>query len=166
MAPQIGFLTANTNLTFSTALIHWSPLTLPFFSVDNLISHAPEGRWADIAPLRVFSFDIECAGRKGVFPEASQDPVIQIASIMTVQGESQPRVRSVFTLRSCAPIVGAEVQSFDSEQEMLMAWINFFQLADPDIVIGYNICNFDFGYLLDRASTLKLSRFPFMGRLL
>ena len=28
-------------------------------------SHSPEGQWADVAPLRILSFDIECAGRKG-----------------------------------------------------------------------------------------------------
>ena len=28
-------------------------------------SHSPEGQWADVAPLRILGFDIECAGRKG-----------------------------------------------------------------------------------------------------
>lgn len=40
-----------------------------------------------MAPLRILSFDIECAGRKGVFPEADQDPVIQIASVVKIQGK-------------------------------------------------------------------------------
>ena len=30
----------------------------------DLVAHAPEGEWARLAPLRVLSFDIECAGRK------------------------------------------------------------------------------------------------------
>lgn len=33
----------------------------------DLISHPAEGDWQRIAPLRVLSFDIECAGRKGGF---------------------------------------------------------------------------------------------------
>jgi DNA polymerase delta subunit 1 len=53
---------------------------------DQFISHVPEGEWAKIAPLRILSFDIECAGRKGVFPDASIDPVIQIANMVTRQG--------------------------------------------------------------------------------
>lgn len=57
-------------------------------SYKDLVSHAPEGEWLPIAPLRVLSFDIECAGRKGIFPEANIDPVIQIASMVTRQGES------------------------------------------------------------------------------
>jgi DNA polymerase delta subunit 1 len=47
---------------------------------DKVVAHAPEGDWGRIAPLRVLSVDIECAGRKGHFPEPSQDPVIQVCS--------------------------------------------------------------------------------------
>lgn len=32
---------------------------------DAFIAHAPEGEWSKIAPFRILSFDIECAGRKG-----------------------------------------------------------------------------------------------------
>lgn len=132
---------------------------------DKLISHHPEGEWSHIGPIRVLSFDIECAGRKGAFPEASQDPVIQIASTLTVQGESIPRVRHVLTLGSCSNIVGAEVYSFEDEGKMLMAWLEFVQMTDPDVIIGYNILNFDFPYLLDRAEALRLDAFPFLGRI-
>lgn len=55
-------------------------------SWDRFISHTPEGQWQKIAPLRILSFDIECAGRKGIFPEAQVDPVIQIANMVTRQG--------------------------------------------------------------------------------
>jgi DNA polymerase delta subunit 1 len=55
------------------------------------------------------SFDIECAGRPGVFPEPSQDSVIQIANVVTVQGKSKPFAKNVFNLGSCTPIVGAHV---------------------------------------------------------
>ena len=34
--------------------------------------------------------DIECAGRKGFFPEADKDPIIQIANMVTAQGPSAP----------------------------------------------------------------------------
>lgn len=95
----------------------------------------PEGEWSASAPLRMLSFDIECAGRKGIFPEASQDPVIQIASIVTIQGESQPLVRAVFTLRSCAPIVGTEVFAFEDERDLLLAWTEFLQLVYTCMVL-------------------------------
>ena len=64
-------------------------LTLTWFlySWDNFVSHAPEGEWSKLAPLIILSFDIECAGRKGIFPEAQLDPVIQIANMVTRQGK-------------------------------------------------------------------------------
>lgn len=51
-----------------------------FISVrySDLISHAPEGEFSKMAPFRILSFDIECAGRKGHFPEPTHDPVIQV----------------------------------------------------------------------------------------
>ena len=45
---------------------------------SDLISHAPEGEFSKMAPFRILSFDIECAGRKGHFPEPTKDPVIQV----------------------------------------------------------------------------------------
>jgi DNA polymerase delta subunit 1 len=33
---------------------------------DQFIAHAPEGEWSKVAPFRILSFDIECAGRKGM----------------------------------------------------------------------------------------------------
>ena len=32
----------------------------------DIISHHPAGDWMKIAPLRILSYDIECAGRKGI----------------------------------------------------------------------------------------------------
>ena len=60
-----------------------------------------------------------CACVQGCFPEADKDPVIQIASLVSVQGQATPAVRNVMTLDQCAPIVGAEVMSFRTEAQML-----------------------------------------------
>lgn len=35
-----------------------------------------DGRYSKIAPLRILSFDIECAAKAGKFPLAKDDPVI------------------------------------------------------------------------------------------
>lgn len=63
--------------------------------------------------------------------------------------------QNVFTLRTCLPIVGAQVISRETELEMLISWRAFLEAADPDIITGYNIQNFDIPYLLDRADTLS-----------
>ena len=54
-------------------------------SWEDVLSYPPEGEWQKLAPFRVLSFDIECAGRKGIFPEAEKDQVIQIANMVVVQ---------------------------------------------------------------------------------
>ena len=136
-----------------------------YVSYRDLIAHPADGEWAKMAPLRVLSFDIECAGRKGVFPEANQDPVIQIANVVTRYGEEKPFIRNVFCLDTCSLIVNTQVLEFDAEENMLMAWRDFLEEVDPDVIIGYNISNFDFPYLLDRAKHLKCGRFPFWTRL-
>ncbi|KAG2237692.1 DNA polymerase family B-domain-containing protein [Thamnidium elegans] len=132
---------------------------------NQFISHIPEGKWSDMAPLRILSFDIECAGRKGVFPEAQMDPVIQIASVVKVQGQKKPFIRNVFTLNTCAHIVGSQVLSFDKESDLLQKWSDFVCEVDPDVIIGYNTTNFDFPYLLDRAKHLGVNKFAFLGRI-
>lgn len=131
----------------------------------DIISHGHDGEWAKMAPLRILSFDIECAGRKGIFPEANQDPVIQIANVVTRYGETKPFVRNVFVLDTCSLIVNTQIYEHDSEEKMLMAWRDFLEKVDPDVIIGYNIANFDFPYLLDRAKHLKLLKFPYWSRL-
>ncbi|GLT25096.1 hypothetical protein SLA2020_002480 [Shorea laevis] len=132
---------------------------------SDLFSHAPEGEFSKMAPFRILSFDIECAGRKGHFPEPTHDPVIQVANLVTLQGEDQPFVRNVMTLKSCSPIVGVDVMSFDSEREVFLAWRDFIREVDPDIIIGYNICKFDLPYLIERAQTLGIPEFPILGRI-
>ncbi|CBF78614.1 hypothetical protein AN7325.2 [Aspergillus nidulans FGSC A4] len=131
----------------------------------SLISHAPVGDWAKMAPLRILSFDIECAGRKGIFPEPNHDPVIQIANVVTRYGESKPFIRNVFVMNTCSLIVNTQILEFQQEEKMLMAWRDFIQKVDPDVIIGYNIANFDFPYLLDRAKHLKCTNFPYWTRL-
>jgi DNA polymerase delta subunit 1 len=135
-------------------------------SWTDFISHSPEGEWSPVARFRIHSFDIECAGRKGIFPEPNVDPIIQIANVVKLHGDEEVVTRNIFTLKSCAPIGHAEVRSFETEGEMLEEWAAFVREMDPDIFTGYNINNFDFPYLIERARHLKLKRFDFLGRIL
>ena len=136
---------------------------------EDVISHKAEGAWSKLAPLRILSFDIECQGRKGFFPEAEKDPVIQISNVVAVQGEATPIIQNVFTLKGCLPIVGAQVIPSEREEDLLLKWSKFVQAADADIITGYNVQNFDMPYLMRRAKTLEkkyhpLKRFPELGR--
>lgn len=55
----------------------------------------------------------------GIFPEPERDPVIQICSLGLRWGEPEPFLRLALTLRPCAPILGAKVQSYEREEELL-----------------------------------------------
>jgi DNA polymerase delta subunit 1 len=60
----------------------------------------------------------------------------------------------------------AEVMCFEDERELLLRWRDLVLEADPDIIIGYNIVNFDLPYLLDRAKALGvLQHFSTWGRM-
>uniref|UniRef100_A0A0E0R531 DNA polymerase n=1 Tax=Oryza rufipogon TaxID=4529 RepID=A0A0E0R531_ORYRU len=166
-----SFLTYESNILFALRFMidcnivggNW--IEVPAGKYSDLVSHAAEGEHSKMAPFRILSFDIECAGRKGHFPEPTHDPVIQIANLVTLQGEGQPFVRNVMTLKSCSPIVGVDVMSFDTERDVLLAWRDFIHEVDPDIIIGYNICKFDLPYLIERAEVLKIVEFPILGRI-
>jgi DNA polymerase delta subunit 1 len=141
-------------------------------SYDDIISRPSSGEWNKIAPLRILSMDIECQGRRGHFPEADKDPVIQIANCVTVYGQDTPIVQNVFTLKGCLPIVGAQVITSENEADMLLKWRAFIEKVDPDIITGYNVQNFDIPYLLNRAEVLMskhkqnlLAAFPQWGRI-
>ena len=139
----------------------------------NLITH----KWPNIAPLRILSFDIECAGRPGIFPKSDIDPIIQIGNVIITHknddnldndddDNNNKDLSVIFTLNGCSPIQGATIISFTDEANMLQSWANFFvNVIDPDIITGYNINNFDLPYLLGRAKALNLDKtFPFLGR--
>lgn len=48
---------------------------------------------------------------------------------------------------------------------MLQRWRDFVKQVDPDIITGYNIVNFDFPYIIERAEFLKVPHFPSFSRL-
>ena len=104
----------------------WETQEIIYFQFDFVIEFLSwlfllnlSGEWSKVAPVRILSFDIECAGRKGIFPEPEKDPVIQIANMVVRQGEKDPFIRNVLTLDSCASIVGSHVMSFDREWNLL-----------------------------------------------
>jgi DNA polymerase delta subunit 1 len=58
------------------------------------------------------------------------------------------------------------VESYDSEEEVLLAWQRLIAREDPDFLCGYNIFGFDFKYMFDRATQLGISdSFCQLGRI-
>lgn len=59
-----------------------------------------------------------------------------MANLVTLQGEDQPLIRNVMTLKSCSPIVGVDVMSFNTETEVLLAWrVWFLSFHSPSFTV-------------------------------
>ncbi|KAF9763618.1 DNA polymerase delta catalytic subunit [Nosema granulosis] len=119
------------------------------------------GDFMILPDFKTMSIDIECVSNSGGFPSAKLDPVIQIGCTTNYRNST---TQAIFCLRETAEIPGASVYSFESEEDLLLAWKEYFMEVDPDILIGYNIKAFDLPYILDRAEVLKLSGFSVLGR--
>jgi len=114
----------------------------------------------------------------GNFPQANDpnnpnnpgDPVIQIGTVFSYYGESEPFYKNIITLKGCDKIKGledVEIQSYDNEKSELLAWTKLIQKMDPDIITGWNINGFDFQYIHDRANKLGiLDKFSALSRII
>lgn len=115
-------------------------------------------RWNAISPLKILSVDIECKGRPGIFPVATQDPIIQIGNVESIYGKGDFCKKKIFTLGQVAADAldsGVESVCFSSELPMIQAWAEYVNKNDPDIIIGYNVNKFDFNYLYERVTALN-----------
>jgi DNA polymerase elongation subunit (family B) len=112
----------------------------------------------DIGPMVVASFDIECVSEDGSFPKPDRpnDCIIQIGTTCHYHGQKDCFLRHIITLGKSDEIEGAMVESYETEEEVLLAWTNFMQRLDPDIITGYNIWGFDMKYMFERSQLLGI----------
>jgi DNA polymerase elongation subunit (family B) len=116
----------------------------------------------------ICAFDIECVSKDGSFPDPTRptDEVIQIGLTISRYGEDECYYKHILTLKSCDPLEGIVVQSFNTEKALLLAFSKLIRELDPDIITGYNIKGFDFNYLNERAKLLQIqSQFSRMSRI-
>lgn len=134
------------------------------------IESVPLSQKSNIAPLVVLSFDIECVSDDGSFPHHDRDPVIQIGCVVvsavssTSQAEETLYEKTIFMVNTCTPLANTNVHSFQTEEQMLIAWSDFVISIDPDIITGYNIQTFDIPYILGRMSRLGIAQSMKFGR--
>ncbi|UKJ88277.2 DNA polymerase delta catalytic subunit [Theileria orientalis] len=138
-----------------------------FAEYDAVLSLPLEGEYEEIGPIKILSFDIECIKLTGTgFPNANNDPVIQISSVIYTQGKDINDTKNfVFTLKDCDQLSNASVLSFETEDQLLLAWSDFLVQVDPDFLTGYNIIVFDLPYLLTRSTVLNIDRFKKITRI-
>ena len=121
-----------------------------------------------IAPLYIYSFDIEVTSREG-FPVADtpDHAVIAIASSMlnTATGVITQDVHGLCPFRHHPE--QADCYHYDSEMDLFEGWARSVIAKNPDIITGYNIDQFDYAYMMTRAKRCVApdSVFNFMGKL-
>ena len=101
------------------------------------------------------------------FPKLEGDKVTFIGSTFMRYGEQEPYLNHCIVLNTCTklPIENSEVETYETEREVLLAWCELMRRENPDIMIGYNIFGFDYEFMFRRAEEnhcveefLKLSR--------
>ena len=89
------------------------------------------------------------------FPEIEGDKVTFIGSSLRLDGEDKPYLKHCIVVNTCDPVENAVIESYNTEKEALVAWTAFIQKENPDIIIGYNIHGWDFGFMFERSKEVN-----------
>ncbi|MGC8812092.1 MAG: DNA polymerase domain-containing protein [Candidatus Aenigmatarchaeota archaeon] len=107
------------------------------------------------ANFKYLGLDIEVAPGKEGTPNSLKDPII----IMSLS--FFPAYENNSTLVLVSKLVkkfDKDVLVFKDESEMLEEFVEIIKNFDPDVIVGYNINNFDFPYILERLRVNKIPR--------
>ena len=98
-------------------------------------------------------------------PELEGDKVTFIGSTFRRLGNTEPYLNHCISLGECSNVDNSVIDSYDTERELILKWVELIQREKPDIIIGYNIFGFDWKFLLERSDEnncrmefLKLSK--------
>lgn len=110
----------------------------------------------DRPPLVFASYDIEARSATDKFPVADNpdDNLIQISTAFQRYGEPEPFARTVVCLRETAPVDGVDIWWSDREEEVIERWALLLREHKADVLLGYNIWQFDWRYISGRCGVL------------
>src|SRR5437868_49859 len=79
-----------------------------------------------IIPITIATFDIECISSDDDFPQPQkdEDKIIQISTTFRRYGENKCYFKHIITLGTCNPINGFNIESYNDESNVLLAWFN------------------------------------------
>jgi len=93
------------------------------------------------------------------FPALEGDKVTFIGSTFIRYGETDPYLNHCVVLNTCDSLDGivsnSQIETYNTEEEVLCAWTNLVQKENPDIIIGYNIFSFDYEFMFRRSQELS-----------
>lgn len=100
-------------------------------------------------------------------PKIQGDKVTFIGSTFLKYGDKSPYLNHCIALNTCDKVDGVQIEQYDNEKDVLLAWCKLIREENPDIIIGYNIFGFDYKFMFERIKTygietveefLKMSR--------
>ena len=90
-----------------------------------------------------------------IFPPVEGDKVTFIGSTFMTYGEKRPYLNHCIVVNTCDTlkdeVANSEIETYKTERELLLAWTRLIQRENPDIIIGYNICGFDYEFMFRRS---------------
>jgi DNA polymerase elongation subunit (family B) len=132
----------------------------------TLCDHEYKVKWKNVkpntlvtvaAPL-IMGFDIEVNSTNPSAMPKSENPgdkIFQISCVLFRHGcEEKSMEKYLLTLGEPNPEkVGEDVEilMYETENDLLIGYTEFLQEKNPNIIVGYNILNFDIPYMIDRA---------------
>jgi len=137
---------------------------------DNKITsckHEFKVKWKNVGPVmdnkiskpKIMSFDIEVnSTNPSAMPNSSKpgDKIFQISCIFARPGDPTEKYdKYLLTLgEPDQKMVGEDVEiyMYDTESDLLTGYTDFIQEHNPNVIVGYNILNFDIPYMIARAN--------------
>jgi DNA polymerase elongation subunit (family B) len=90
-----------------------------------------------------------------IFPPVEGDKVTFIGSTFLTYGDKRPYLNHCIVLDTCSSldseVANSQIETYKTEREVLLAWTRLIQRENPDIIIGYNICGFDYEFMFRRS---------------
>lgn len=118
---------------------------------------APKNKLVDLLASNSTHREVKIANLIQVFknylPAIEGDKCTFIGSTFLNYGEKQPNYNHCIVLNTCdnLDIPNTDIESYETEREVLMAWRELVLREDPDVIIGYNIFGFDYNFMFLRA---------------
>jgi len=107
------------------------------------------------ADLKYLSVDIEVVPGKEGIPDPKNDKIVIIS--LAFYPSFNRKDSLVLTLKN-GGILNEKVMTFKDEKEMLRKFVEIVKRYDPDVIVGYNIDNFDIPFIVERLRINKVSR--------
>lgn len=138
---------------------------------DTLCTHEFDVKWKSLRKVardtlpnpKIMGFDIEVNSTNPSAmpkPEKPGDKVFQISCVISVQGTDEYR-NYLLTLGEPDPdVVGRDtnIYMYPTEARLLLGFTELIREENPNIIVGYNILNFDIPYMIERAKFCDMIR--------